>query len=63
MFPFEPTTLSPLEVVAFSAMCAVTVLGFGISAAATGIYLSMRAPRAQPVASISPAVAMARAAG
>lgn len=75
MFPFEPTTLTPLEVVAFSALCAVTVLSVGVSVAATLIYLSMRVPGVarQPVAArtpeplptgpIPPVVAMARAAG
>lgn len=46
MFAFLPTGLAPWEVVAFSAVCALSALGVAITAGVTVAYLATRAPRA-----------------
>jgi len=46
MFAFTLTGLAPWEVVAFSALCAVSALSVATSVAMTVAYLATRAPRA-----------------
>jgi hypothetical protein len=46
MFAFVPTGLAPWEVVAFSALCALSVLCIATAVGATVGYFATRAPRA-----------------
>jgi hypothetical protein len=77
MFAFVPTSLATWEVIALSALCAVSALTIAIALGAMVAYLGTRAPKAvrqaaparvapsqpQPTGAIPPAPAIARSIG
>lgn len=74
MFAFLPPGLAPWEIIALSAICAVSALSIATVIGVSVAYFATRAPRGsaqaaaahappQPIGTTPPAAVMARAAG